>query len=287
MFYENSLQAMAPPGTYSIYLLQISSTLYDAYWTLNFSCHFKQSPTGTLVLICCHRRTFQSYSKPSEEGVKKSTRNWGNWKATISCISSYHKINNNIDYSTLIIINFVFFADSLCNIEEVQEVVQFIKKLLSKKLANGRTVTETDIGVVTPYKLQCRRIGQACRANRIHDVTIGTAEKFQGQEKPIMIVSTVRAGGYCSTFVNDPRVTRIPFCKRFFFHRDFLPYGFKYCFFFISSQRLNVIITRAKCLLIILGDPKTLSTVTYWSRLIRYCVMNNALIESGRFIGWT
>lgn len=88
----------------------------------------------------------------------------------------------------------------------MNEVVYYIKRILSTKLKNGENVSEADIGVVTPYKLQCRRISQACRSNRFPDITIGTAEQFQGQEKPIMIVSTVRAGGVCTSFVNDPRV---------------------------------------------------------------------------------
>lgn len=164
--------------------------------------------------------------------------------------------------------------------KEVNEVVYYIKQLLSTKLRKGKTVFAADIGVVTPYKLQCRRINQACRSNRINGITIGTAEQFQGQEKPIMIVSTVRAGGVCTSFVNDPRVTS----TSFLFHGKFyLP---KNRLFPIILQRLNVIVTRAKCLLIIIGDPHTLSTVTYWQRLIRYCLMNNALIQDSRkFIG--
>lgn len=63
-----------------------------------------------------------------------------------------------------------------------------------------------DIGVVTPYRLQCRRIAQACRVNRFDDITVGTAEVFQGREKPIMIVSTVRSNENISEFINDPRV---------------------------------------------------------------------------------
>lgn len=68
-------------------------------------------------------------------------------------------------------------------------------------------VTQSDIGVVTPYKLQCKVIARECRKNGFENITIGTAEVFQGQEKPIMIVSTVRTGGKLG-FVKDPRVRR-------------------------------------------------------------------------------
>lgn len=49
--------------------------------------------------------------------------------------------------------------------------------------------------------------------------------------------------------------------------------------FFFSSQRLNVIITRAKCLLIVVGDPWTLSANSDWKQLISYCIQNKALVD--------
>lgn len=38
--------------------------------------------------------------------------------------------------------------------------------------------------------------------------------------------------------------------------------------------------TRAKCLLIIVGNHKTLENDDYFSRLIEYCIDNKALLES-------
>lgn len=49
-------------------------------------------------------------------------------------------------------------------------------------------------------------ISQVCRGRKWNDITVGTAETFQGKEKPVMIVSTVRAGGKYLGFVNDPQV---------------------------------------------------------------------------------
>lgn len=84
-------------------------------------------------------------------------------------------------------------------------VIEYIKKLLKNDGKIKKSVTQSHIGVVTPYKLQCKKITRACHQNNFNDITIGTAEVFQGQEKPIMIVSTVRTGGLLG-FVNDPRV---------------------------------------------------------------------------------
>lgn len=44
-------------------------------------------------------------------------------------------------------------------------------------------------------------------------------------------------------------------------------------------QRLNVIITRAKCLLIIVGDSHALSRDPNWAELVKYCEKNKALIQ--------
>ncbi|XP_031626698.1 putative helicase mov-10-B.2 isoform X2 [Contarinia nasturtii] len=49
-----------------------------------------------------------------------------------------------------------------------------------------------------------------------------------------------------------------------------------------GKKRLNVVITRAKCLLIIIGDPHTLSSDKNWRRLIEYCIENDALIQGDK-----
>lgn len=82
--------------------------------------------------------------------------------------------------------------------------MDYIKKIL-KEGSGKRTIRETDIGVVTPYKSQCQYIINCCEAAGLLELKIGTAEVFQGQEKPIIIVSTVRSGNGLG-FVSDPKV---------------------------------------------------------------------------------
>lgn len=43
---------------------------------------------------------------------------------------------------------------------------------------------------------------------------------------------------------------------------------------------MNVAITRAKCLLIIIGDEHTLKLDNNWAALIEYCLDNNSLIRT-------
>lgn len=105
------------------------------------------------------------------------------------------------------------------NETEVQEVYNTIKQLLPpNSTKNGlKSITQKDIGVVTPYRKQRHKISQKLRRYNLEDVTVGTAEIFQGKEKPIMIISTVRSNGKLG-FVAEERV-----CFQINFFKDKKP----------------------------------------------------------------
>lgn len=98
-------------------------------------------------------------------------------------------------------------ANSYYNQSEIDEVLRTIKSLLPPDaIENGlRRIQQTDIGVVTPYRKQRRQIAKQLRRYHFNDVCVGTTEVFQGSEKPIMIISTVRSNGMLG-FVSDARV---------------------------------------------------------------------------------
>lgn len=87
---------------------------------------------------------------------------------------------------------------------EAHAVIDEIQKLLNST-PNNRAVEQSHIGIVSPYKLQCKINGRLCNQLGFRDVTIGTAEVFQGREKPIIILSTVRTGGALG-FVDNKQV---------------------------------------------------------------------------------
>lgn len=60
------------------------------------------------------------------------------------------------------------------------------------KMTN-RKITQNDIGIISPYRRQCEQLTEACKKYGYDDIQIGSVEVFQGQEKPIIIVSTVRS----------------------------------------------------------------------------------------------
>lgn len=104
------------------------------------------------------------------------------------------------------------------------KLVRFYIDLLLRVGVGGVKVEEDDIGVVSPYKAQLNMLRQELR--HAPKVEIGTAEYYQGREKKIIIISTVKSRN----------------------HVGFLK----------SEKRLNVCITRAKSLLILVGNADTL-----------------------------
>lgn len=114
------------------------------------------------------------------------------------------------------------------------KMVCFYVNLLLKTGVAGIAVTPQDIGIVSPYKAQLNLLKREMRHEP--DVEIGTAEYYQGREKKIIIISTVKSRSY------------VGFLK--------------------SEKRLNVCITRAKSLLILIGNADTLQVWRSW-----YCII--------------
>lgn len=81
----------------------------------------------------------------------------------------------------------------------------------------------SDIGIITPYSLQVKDIRSLCANLECELPKIGTVEEFQGQERNIILISTVRSN--LRTVTNDQ----------------------KYNLGFVqNARRLNVAISRAR-----------------------------------------
>ena len=79
--------------------------------------------------------------------------------------------------------------------------------------------------VVTPYNAQVRR---ACATTAAGLVDVGTVDKFQGQEAPVVFFSMATSSG------------------------DDMPRNVEFLF---SRNRLNVAISRAQCLAVLVASP--------------------------------
>nr|WP_292806772.1 IGHMBP2 family helicase [Methanobrevibacter sp.] len=114
-------------------------------------------------------------------------------------------------------------------------------KLVQDYLNDGIEVD--DIGIISPYADQVKIIQE------MTPVEVKTVDGFQGREKEIIIISTVRS--------NEN--------ENIGFLRDL--------------RRLNVAITRAKRKLIIVGNINTLKTNPTYARLIKFCEDENLLVK--------
>ncbi|XP_055326157.1 putative helicase mov-10-B.1, partial [Sitodiplosis mosellana] len=145
---------------------------------------------------------------------------------------------------------------SYCNRDEVSIVMNYI---VEKLIPLG--ITDKDIGVISPYKKQCQIIRALLKLKNHDGISVGTAEIYQGQEKPIIIVSTVR-----SDTENELKSQKKKKKDKLGFLRD--------------ERRLNVILTRAISLLIIVGNHETLQEDENWKAFIDYVHSNEGLINS-------
>ena len=112
--------------------------------------------------------------------------------------------------------------------EEVAEIVAIVAELKQRTFQESndkkpRPLRDEDILVVAPYNRQVQRLRQALPNQRV-----GTVDLFQGQEAPVVILSM------CASSADDA------------------PRGLE---FLLNRNRLNVAISRAQSLAIIVGSP--------------------------------
>ncbi|XP_004511390.1 probable RNA helicase SDE3 [Cicer arietinum] len=133
---------------------------------------------------------------------------------------------------------------------EVSKVVETVGRLIA-----GGKIGEEDIGIITPYRQQVLKIKQTLENLDMPDVKVGSVEQFQGQEKEVIIVSTVRST------IKHNEFDRV------------------HCLGFLSNyRRFNVAITRAISLLVIIGNPHIICKDYHWSQMLWHCVDNSSYL---------
>jgi uncharacterized protein len=112
--------------------------------------------------------------------------------------------------------------------EEVESVQKVVTELIGQTLEQtghaSRPLSADDILVVAPFNLQVRKLKTA-----LPGIRVGTVDKFQGQQAPVVIFSMTASDG------------------------DASPRGMEFLF---DRNRLNVAISRAQILAVIVASPK-------------------------------
>ena len=119
------------------------------------------------------------------------------------------------------------------SIEECEEVKKLVTQFVGLNYFDGekdRKLTIEDILIISPYNAQVNALKFQLGDK---NTKVGTIDKFQGQEAPITIISMASSDS-----------ETLPRNKEFFFNRN----------------RLNVAISRAQCVSIILFNPLLLET---------------------------
>lgn len=143
-------------------------------------------------------------------------------------------------------------SPSWFNAVEAVQVIRYVKELQSFK---KHPVKLEEIGIITPYRKQVEKIRLLLDRLGMNGIKVGSVEEFQGQERLVIIISTVRSS--CSL----------------------LGFDLSHNLGFLSNpKRFNVAITRAQALMIIVGNPHVLYKDTNWCALLKYCLDNNGYI---------
>ena len=137
-------------------------------------------------------------------------------------------------------------TNSFFNQLEINQVINLIENIMNfpKNLS---------IGIITPYDAQKRNIIKNLQKtyNEINyeSLTIDTIDGFQGMERDLIIISLVRSNDDGKIgFVNDPR-------------------------------RINVMLTRAKRGLIVIGNKTCMEKNVIWKRWINFVEKNDLIFK--------
>lgn len=131
------------------------------------------------------------------------------------------------------------------NKAEADVVVKLLGALVSTKsnssIESAQSFSLADIGIISPYAGQVRFLKQiVAQLWGASTLEVSTIDGFQGREKDVILLSSVRSNETGEVgFLNDWR-------------------------------RLNVAITRARLLLVVIGNEKTLSSDPHWRAWLKW-----------------
>jgi helicase MOV-10 len=138
-------------------------------------------------------------------------------------------------------------SPSFFNITEIQQTMQVVESLRSLPGISGDM-----IGVIAPYNKQCETLRKNLKRFGVNSV--GNVETFQGQERDVIIISTVRS------------------------NPEFLAHDSRFNLGFVGDpKRFNVSVTRAKGLCIVIGNGEILCRDKSWQAWIRHAYEMNAI----------
>jgi uncharacterized protein len=150
--------------------------------------------------------------------------------------------------------------------EEADAVAVELRKMVggswTDRKGETRPLMQKDFMVVAPYNAQVRRLRESLGSAGLADVPVGTVDKFQGREAPVVFYSMAT-----SSAEDVPRTLE----------------------FLFSRNRLNVAVSRAMCLAFVVASPRllesrarTIEQMRLINALCRFVEMADAQERAGR-----
>lgn len=142
-----------------------------------------------------------------------------------------------------------FEAGQFYNEAEVEQVIKCVAELVKGQ-------TQRSIGVISYYAQQCDRIERAL-GNQMpgaHMVQVGSVDAFQGEEKDVILLSMVRSNAGRGPD-SSPQIG-----------------------FLAKPNRINVSLSRARRLLVLIGDSRTVTASPHLKQAYEYCQGLNSVL---------
>jgi DNA replication ATP-dependent helicase Dna2 len=161
---------------------------------------------------------------------------------------------NSILSDRVVFVNSPIESNVKFNKAEINLVSKFINKFID---FNREILSEKTIGVISPFRLQCREIIKKLPEEFQDKILVDTVERYQGSERDIIILSMgTNYKTLLSKISNEIEIENK-----------------------MIDRKLNVAITRAKEHLIILGNKKLLSELPVYRTLINWIQTNAKFVE--------
>jgi superfamily I DNA and/or RNA helicase len=136
-------------------------------------------------------------------------------------------------------------TNSWSNPEEASEILGVVQTLVAEGISTQ------SIGIMAAFRGQVVLIRRILRDKGLGAVNVGIVEDYQAVEREVIILSLTRSN---NTFLANDIKRRIGL--------------------FQQPKRMNVALTRAENLLVVVGDPKLMEKDQTWKQWLEFCFHN-------------
>ncbi|KAG7087423.1 hypothetical protein E1B28_013391 [Marasmius oreades] len=141
------------------------------------------------------------------------------------------------------------------NAGEIERIADVVFSLMEEANKSSPPLQLQDIGVMAPWREQVWRLREDFRKRGFGRVDVGSVEDFQGREKRVVVISCVRS---TSKYLAEDTAKGIGLV--------------------FERKRMNVAITRARELLVVVGNGALLSVDPYWKGFLQFAIRNRLYV---------